>query len=286
MWANSSVEIFLDPAGTRKGYYQWMINQNGDMTDLHVSKEGAGEHDFAWSSEATVKTANGKTGWTLELQIPLEKLGDIDTGNIVANFTRTRILKSTNEPTRYHSWSPFIKTYNDWLSFGSLTFEDNLPSNMITNGDFQSPRNGRFFGAWGTNGEFVSPENDYISLDSRCFLFGGKSLKITNPGGIGINIGQYLDGIKEGKRYKLTAFIRTEIEDAAQGGVFLQFNDGVNIAFPMPAIKSSTPWTAYSTIITAREGAGTRDVKCYLRLESHNCKGTAWYDGIRVEELE
>lgn len=47
--------------------------QNCDMTDQQIS-QGGDSPDYTLSSDAKVKTVNGKMGWALELQIPLEKL--------------------------------------------------------------------------------------------------------------------------------------------------------------------------------------------------------------------
>lgn len=43
------------------------------MTDQQIS-QGGDSPDYTLSSDAKVKTVNGKMGWALELQIPLEKL--------------------------------------------------------------------------------------------------------------------------------------------------------------------------------------------------------------------
>ena len=286
VWKNSSVEIFLSPTGKHDQYYQWMINQGGCVTDLRVSRRDNGKCDFSWSSEAEAKTLNKEKEWNLELRIPLKNLGKINEKNIAANFTRTRILKGEGNYQRYHSWSPFVKRYNDSNYFGSLSFEDFKNGNMISNGTFHQPRKSRFFGKWVTAADSVLPKNKYISLDPTCFRFAGKSLKITNPGGLTINIVQYIDGIKPGRKYRLTAHIRTRIKNSERyGGVFLQFNDGANRSFPLPIIKTTTPWTVYSQVFTAHKNADSRKVKCYLRLYNNKCVGTAWFDGVSVEEI-
>ena len=283
IWRNDCVEIFLDPSGKRQGYFQWMVSRNGDSADLRISrKDGVPSHDMKWNSGANVKTAGGKDFWIMEMAVPLASLGTVDEDNIAANFTRSRMLKSNRKATVYYSWSPYVRRYNDEGNYGCLTFKEASDGNMLEGGDFDVVRNGRFFGKWFTSADFVLPKNDYISLDEKSFLFGGKSLRFSNPGGKNLNVSQYVNGMKVGTKYRVTFSVKVEMADpAANGGVFIQFYNGANVAWPRPSIRKSIPWTTYTMTFTARESKVH-----YIRLYNHLCKAVAWYDGVRVEEVK
>lgn len=286
IWRNDSVEIFLNPAGKRSGYFQWMVSRNGDCADLRQElKDGVPVHDFKWNSGAVVRTALQKDSWTMEMAVPLAGLGELDEENIIADFTRSRVLKTNRRATVYHSWSPFVRRYGDIGNFGSLTFKDAGDGNLLEGGDFDVVKNGRFFGKWGTSADFVLPKNDYIALDGKTFLFGGKSLRMTNPGGKNLNVSQYIRGIRKGGKYRITFSVKADMRDSANGGIFIQFNDGSNFSWPRPEIKQSIPWTTYTMTFVARRSSDEKS-SCYIRLYNYLCKATVWFDGIRVEAVE
>lgn len=286
IWQNDSVEIFLNPAGKRSGYFQWMVSRNGDYADLRQRLEnGVPVHDFKWNSGAVVKTALQKNAWTMEMAVPLAGLGELDEENIIADFTRSRVFKTKRKATVYHSWSPFVKRYGDIGHFGSLTFKKTEDKNLLEDGNFDVIQNGRFFGKWGTSADFVFPKNGYITLDEKTFLFGGKSLRMTNPGGKNLNVTQYIREIRKGGKYRITFSVKADVRDSANGGVFIQFNDGVNFSWPRPEIKQSIPWTTYTMTFVARKSSDEKS-SCYIRLYNYLCKATVWFDGISVEAVE
>jgi hypothetical protein len=279
IWKNSCVEIFLSPQGIKKYYYQWMIDLNCNITDLKVLMSGNKKYDYNWNSKAKAKILKLTGGWNIELKIPIKKLGIINPENILANFTRTRVFNKKIKPTLYYSWSPFIKNYSDVNNFGILTFKNNSSKNIISDGDFRVIRKERCWGKWFAPKSLKSTQK--ILLDNKFFLFGGKSLKIKNNGKLNLNISQFIDGIATGEKYKITVFIRTQVNKKQKtGGVFIHFNDGLNTSIPKIPIKNTTPWTAYSKIITAKAP------KCYIRLYNYKFKGTAWFDGISVEKID
>lgn len=283
IWRNDSVEIFLNPAGKRDGYYQWMISRNGDFADLRIAMEdGIPTADFKWNSGAKVGTSLQPKSWTMEMAVPLANLGKIDEENIVANFTRSRVLKSDRKATVFHSWSPFARRYNDVGNFGSLSFKKITETNLLEGGNFDVVKNGRFFGKWGTDAEFVLPQNDYVALDSKTFLFGGKNLRISNPGGKNISVAQYIHGMKQGVKYRVTFSVKVEMTDPMNGGVFIQVNDGANISWPRPDIRQSIPWTTYTMTFAVRKPSDMN----YIRLYNYLGKAVVWYDGISIEEVK
>ena len=284
IWKSECVEFFLNPTGERSGYFQWMIARGGAFADLRKNmKNGVPASDFKWDSGAIVKTAQGADSWSVEMAIPLARLGTCNPENLAANFTRTRVRKSTS-PMTYHTWSPFVKQYNDVENFGSLTFGEVPRKNLLEGGEFDVVRNGRFFGKWATGADCVLPKNDFVALDEKTSLFAGKSLRITNPGGKNINVSQYIREIRKGVKYRISFFVKVDMPEAGKGGVFIQFNDGSNFSVPVPAIRRSLPWTSYTKTFVARKSSEGKSL-CYIRLYNYFCKATAWFDGVRVEEV-
>jgi hypothetical protein len=79
IWMDDDVELFLDPTGQRKSYYQIIVNTRGTTWDAYHSQPR--EDDLSWEPkyESAVKVT--KKNWTVEFAIPwssfsrTEKLG-------------------------------------------------------------------------------------------------------------------------------------------------------------------------------------------------------------------
>ena len=108
---------------------------------------------------------------------------------------------------------------------------------------------------------------------------------MTNPGGKNLNVAQYIRGIRKGGKYRITFSVKADMRDSANGGIFIQFNDGSNVSWPRPEIKQSIPWTTYTMTFVARRSSDEKS-SCYIRLYNYLCKATVWFDGIRVEAVE
>ena len=87
VWADDSVELFIDPAGARQSYYQIIANSKG------VHWEGyhaTANYPSPWDAHAEVAAAsNNKDCWAVEFAIPLSafentpKFSDVWTFNVV-----------------------------------------------------------------------------------------------------------------------------------------------------------------------------------------------------------
>jgi len=115
-WLNDCVEVFLDPSGERKSYYQFGIGCSGAMYDARMT-------DVSWNTFWEAKTSIGENGWTAEIRIPFASLGNealASTGTWAANFCRT--VRSNTEPKReITNWSPTFGFFRQPGSFGTLT---------------------------------------------------------------------------------------------------------------------------------------------------------------------
>jgi len=119
IWWNDNVEIFLDVAGQRSGYYQFIVNANGALFDAKGT-------DTSWTSKG-VKAASfvGKDFWTLEVFIPIATFLDaVAPGTGVqwyGNFTRHRVTdRKRREYQRYNT--TYAGPSNDQNAFGPIRF--------------------------------------------------------------------------------------------------------------------------------------------------------------------
>lgn len=292
IWTNDSVELYIGPDGSRKNYFQWMINRLANFCDMQFvcNENGIWKGNTKWNSNANVKTLCLDKGWNVEMAVPLAALGKINEENITFNFTRSRMSKSGKRITVYYAWSPFSRRYNDVVNFGALSFKPVVDKNMLKAGSFEGGKSGRFFGLIDARGNhkggwLTSPAmaKDF-ALDRTTWLFEGQSLRLDNPkGDKALNIVQYVKGWKKGRKYKLTFSVKTQMNKAG-GSVFVQFNDGPNRQFPVPAIRQSLPWTTYTVELTPSQQF-VEGKAPYLRLYSYKFCGTAWFDNVRLEEI-
>ena len=119
MWWNDNVELFLDVAGERAGYYHFIVNANGALYD------GKGK-DTSWNAEGVEAAASiGPDFWTLEVFIPISTFSDaIAPGTGVqwyGNFTRHRVTdRSSREYQRLNT--THAGPSNDQNAFGPIRF--------------------------------------------------------------------------------------------------------------------------------------------------------------------
>lgn len=294
-WQHDSVEFFINPDGTRKNYMQWMVARTGNFTDLKwtiVDNRRTG--DKSWNSDAVIKTAIQEKSWTMEAAIPLAKLGKIDENNIAAEFARNRIMQGTQKEQVFYIWSAHARRYHDYENFGLLSFNEVADNNILKSGNFEGVQINRYFGkvdkrgravgGWLTDAKLAKPNNDYIKLDNKTFLFEGQSLRIDNPKGMDMAAVQFFK-LRKNTAYKLTFSIKSDDKKPGSGSAFVMLNYKGNHQYPVPPIRMSIPWTTYSyTFKTPADFDEARN--CYLRLYSYKQTGTVWFDGVRIEEVK
>jgi hypothetical protein len=140
LWKQDAFEIFLDPLGDGKDYYELQVNPAGIVFDSMLPTHRKNQNE--WSSKMVVKTTMDGTlnnddakdkGWTAELAIPFASLAKQDgvppkpdtTWNV--NFFRINMGK---DKTRYSAWSPPLKgDFHALDRFGKVVFAgDVIPS--------------------------------------------------------------------------------------------------------------------------------------------------------------
>lgn len=130
-WDNDSVEVFLDPTGTRDSYYQFAVGCSGAQYD------GIGwsaTRDSYWEA----KTSIGEKGWIAEIRIPISCLGKDginSKGAWAGNFNR---FARPNGAKELSGWSPInADTFHKADRFGTLTGVSTTPANYPFSPDIQ-----------------------------------------------------------------------------------------------------------------------------------------------------
>ncbi|MBQ7652035.1 MAG: DUF4838 domain-containing protein, partial [Victivallales bacterium] len=280
IWTTDSVEIFLAPDTMPGQYIQLMVNPKNSLADL-LATPAKKKHDYSYESKTELHCYEGEDFWSVELKIPLSALANPK--KISADFAHSRTHKSNPSLTRYHAWSPFSRSYGDMENFGTLLFTKPDSKDMIVNGDFSAPQNGRFFGPWSSDDKSI--KDGSVALDDKQFIIGGRSMRIINDGTKAICLAHYFKEIEPDTNYRVTCFLKIQPAEgpAKSGGALFMFNDGVNHTLPANgSIKTEMPWTRFSFDVKSR-----KEVKApfYLRIYSLNFNGTVWYDAITMEKL-
>lgn len=105
IWADDSVEIFIDPTGKRESYYQLIVNSKGSIWDaFHAFPRSP---DSSWNSESKVAAKVGTDNWTCELAIPLTAFNKSGASAAEWAFNVAR-NRSASQETVF--WSP---VFND-----------------------------------------------------------------------------------------------------------------------------------------------------------------------------
>ena len=291
IWKDNSVEVFLNPSGDRKNYYQLMVNSEGALADQKAVKLGAtSQHDFGWNSGAVIKVEKQKDSWNAEIAIPLKNLPDLKE-EFPANFTRSRILKTGADYETLYIWSPFARGFHDLENYGSLTVKPD--KSILINGDFSMlpTRSPRHFGIWkgsqwsgGWFGEIPSAENK-CALDSTVCVSTLYSMMLQTDKSNSVT--QYLPALKPDTKYRLSFYVKLrDVKPVkAGGGVCANIWDDANRWFPAHNWLTGTmDWTFQSYEFKTGKGTNQK-VKSSLSLRILNAGGTAWFDDVRLEEI-
>ena len=117
VYADDCIEMFLDPQGQRRKYYQIVANSHGAIYD--GTAEGA-----QWNAKGTEAVAMREDGyWTLEIHVPFSDFPDAAPTKIgsvwYANFTRSRWTPGFE----LQRWSTLGRQSNhDFSAFGAVRF--------------------------------------------------------------------------------------------------------------------------------------------------------------------
>ncbi len=300
IWRDSEVEIFLNPSGDRKNYYQWMINAVGSMVDIKCKKIGTGNTgDVKWSSNATAAVHRYKDRWTAEIAIPVACLEGFSSKGFPANFNRNRVLSGAKDYLKLYTWSPFLRTgFHDLQNFGSIVFGEVKDGSIINNGDFTTKPRGRTLGKWlGPQKKNMKPGQTW-GLDNSVFRVGGQSIKLSDSKGLTkIGLTQMLPQLKPDTKYLLTFFVKTQdiVPAGKSGGAVVNIWDDKNCWYPKNWYKGTMPWSKQGFEFTtgpdtngiSRSGPRKgRKNTSYIRLFLIKSTGTVWFDDVKLREVK
>ncbi|MBR2374061.1 MAG: DUF4838 domain-containing protein, partial [Lentisphaeria bacterium] len=172
-YADSAVEIMLNPSGDRKNYVQFVVNSNGALSDYKLLKNGKAQ-GIAWNSSASAKAEKRADGWSVTVTVPRKDLGKL-AENVPANFARHRALKGNPVKEIYYHWSPVSggrAGFHEIERWGTLSFAKK-PAPPMLHVDFCNST--KLPNWWGTK-----KKQQVIKFDKRVFISGGQSVYMKN----------------------------------------------------------------------------------------------------------
>jgi len=140
-FSDDSIELFFDPGGKGRTFYQFCINSNGAVYDALEDPTAPGATaTVTWDSGIKVKTAVGKDYWELRAALPfagLAKKAPQPGETWRFNLCRNRYAEPGKPP--FSAWSPTMGGFQNPDRFGVITF--NAPTDggrVLWNCDFES----------------------------------------------------------------------------------------------------------------------------------------------------
>ena len=284
-FADSCVEILLNPSGDRENYFQFVVNANGNLTDYKCRRNGKSQ--IEWNSNATAKAEKLTGSWRFELSIPLKDLGPISRDGIPANFARNRTFTNGARPV-FYMWTLFPGTrgggFHAIREWGRIKFGAK-PGNIVSNGNFElvDPKSKRAAG-W----SYWSRPGIKISLDKTTFISGGHSLRMELDGTSKSNANAVLrmPGLKPNTRYRISYYLKTQdLVGKIGAGSWIYFSNANAAPLPRNRILGTNPW--HRVCVEFKTPADTgKDYVPPLGLWVWNAKGTAWFDEVRIDEVK
>ena len=283
IWKDSSVEIFLNPSGDRKLYYQIIVNTEGCVMDQKIQSLGQKRNeDIVWNSGAKVQIEKQEKAWIATVSIPLKNLPDMK-NEFPANFARNRILSGESDYETLYYWGPFAKGFHDLENYGILTFEKD--TNILINSDFSLPEKNGDYGYYKDGNWFgwvsvTNPERKY-SMDTETYVTAPYSIRLEGKCPL---IAYYIRNLKPNQKYRLSFYMKAENVKLLKkgGGVCANFVDKNNRWYPSHKLMGTTDWVFQSFEVT------TENELCngpYLWMRILDGEGTAWFDDVRLEEI-
>ena len=287
LYADSCVELFLNPSGDRRNYFHFIVNTAGVLYDSkNFSSDNSSFRDVKWNSGAAVKTSRTTNGWTAEIRVPKNVLGTIAPSGFPVNFARHRALTEKAAVPYYH-WNPHSnRGFHAIENFGVMRPAAQKKANLIPGGDFDVTQTGVHAGKWHLWKE-DRKGGDNHELDKRIFITAGRSLRLENVTGKRINAAIPLDGVKPDTRYRFSFFIRTEdirlLKKSSLGaGAFISANRGKFHVRGFARYSGTTPWIRECVEFTTPH---LLEDRLTVGLWIWNAAGEAWFDDVRIEKI-
>ncbi len=291
VYADSCVEVLLNPSADRKTYYQFIVNANGIVYDAKYVVGNQGQKD--WNSSVSVKTALDEQYWTAEITVPLSDIGPLAEGGFPANFARNRAIKAAAEES-YYQWSPATgRSFHEISQWGTLYTTPPENKNLLQDWNFagNSYQSGRI-GVWWPWRSGTAADGQKIELDERVFISGGQSLHLTNVEGLRLNAVQHCSGFEPSSKYRLSYFFRGRALAGAKrsgslgaGAYFtLKGQPSLALASPKTQILGDQDWVRIVSEFTTNDSV-TPESEGAIGLWIWNAAGEAWFDHLILEKI-
>lgn len=291
IWHDSCVEVMLSSDPQRKKYYHFIVNTDGSFYDAacSIADNGYRSSNVKWNSSVKVKTSRTADGWIAELIIPKKDVEAAGAKSIAANFGRSRMLKSMKPgQTDLAMWSPFPDPigFHKVKFYGTLQLVPVPDKNLLKNGSFtQSSHNIKsrpaVWGGWCSKG---AKGGQFIRLDDKIFISGGKSLHLHNVANGKVNSGQRITG-KPNTPYRLSFYMKTRnVKQPVPGrdGAGLYVHAGTRqMSLPSIKVTGTSNWRYHEYTFKT-----DKSPRIIIGLWNWNCSGDVWFDDIRLEEIK
>ena len=282
LYADSTVEILLNPSGDRKNYLQYIINTNGAIADYKLCRN-AKSPGIAWNGNATARVEKKSDRFRIMVTIPQKDLGQFGK-SLPVNFARHRALNGKKPLEIYYQWSPLSggKTgFHEVERWGRILLEKEPAAGKTKLLKYEDFSGNKLPHNWQTK-----RPHQKVSFDHRVFISGGKSLYMKNVDGglMGATIGKF-PGIKPGKKYRISYFLKTNnIKGSRGAGAYISFSKGKGWSLPGHSVTGTTPWHRLNFEFTAPAHTG-KDMVPSFSFWIWKGEGEAYFDEVRIEEL-
>ena len=288
VWQDSSVELFIDPTGEAKTYYQFILNAEKSLTINKTVMEGSiGKHVGTIKAGVYTNVTRTKNGYRAAMSIPVKQLEGFDASKAKFNFCRNRILKVRKAFQTLYTWSPFVKRFNDLENFGKIIAADKA-ANAVENGDFTAPKRDRWLGKWFHG--IKLKENQTIERDTREYFSWPASMKVENqnPKEM-LYFCQYLTKLEPNSEYEFTCMVKyKDIKRNANstgGGVRVNINPEKNLWAPKTGMTGTSNWTRVKYQFKTTDKTNNPH-RAYIRLYINGATGTMWVDDVKIVKIK
>ena len=287
-FADSCVEILLNPSGDRKNYFHIIVNTNGAVTDALWKRMGKG--NYKWNSNSKVEVVKRADGFTIKVVLPKKSIGKYDPEGFPVNFARHRAIKGAeaNKVNEiYYQWSPAAgRSFHATERWGVMKFGAPANRNLLKDGDFEVTkiRLPYYVGAWG----LWSSEGYKVKraeVDKKVFMTGNASLHLMNKMDKRVSAGQKFKGMKPNTLYRFSFLMKTKgITGRIGAGAYLTIGKK-HYACPNVRVVGDTSWHRRSFDIRTTEDI-TPDTQGIVGLWIWSAQGDVWYDDVSIREVK
>ena len=291
VWHDSTFEIFLNPSGDRKNYFQLVVNANGALDDYHyiVNAKSPG---IKWNSGASVSAEKRSGSWRCRITVPKSALGNYVKDGFPVLFARHRVLREKGlVQEAYYYWSPLtgaeLMVPDKW---GTLLLDPEKSAektNLYRDGGFATldpvscldlvTRKRRI-------SMTLVPGKQEVTVDTRSFIRDGRSLRLTSRLKKNMHADLPVNAMKPGKRYRLSFFCRLENVQGEGLDVSLFCGPGKGFA-PMRKRRFNGTLGWHRLVFDLEIPADYPENRQAVIITMRNATGDIWIDDLRVEEL-